>query len=109
MKSDLLLAVTQLAAERNLPQPIVVKAVEAALASAYKRDPAAQGQDVIVELDPGDGEAVVRTVRHVVEEVEDPLMELTADDAQELQEGAMVGDIIETGQLEYDPGRIAAE
>ena len=29
MKSDLLLAVTQLAAERNLPQPIVVKAVEA--------------------------------------------------------------------------------
>jgi len=87
----------------------VVKAVEAALASAYKRDPAAQGQDVIVELDPGDGEAVVRTVRHVVEEVEDPLMELTADDAQELQEGAMVGDIIETGQLEYDPGRIAAQ
>jgi N utilization substance protein A len=83
--------------------------VEAALASAYKRDPAAQGQDVIVELDPGDGEAVVRTVRHVVEEVEDPLMELTADEAQELQEGAMVGDIIETGQLEYDPGRIAAQ
>jgi N utilization substance protein A len=109
LKSDLLLAVTQLAAERNLPQPIVVKAVEAALASAYKRDPAAQGQDVIVELDPGDGEAVVRTVRHVVEEVEDPLMELTTDDAQELQEGAMVGDIIETGQLEYDPGRIAAQ
>jgi N utilization substance protein A len=109
LKSDLLLAVTQLAAERNLPQPIVVKAVEAALASAYKRDPAAQGQDVIVELDPGDGEAVVRTVRHVVEEVEDPLMELTADDAQELEEGAMVGDIIETGQLEYDPGRIAAQ
>ncbi len=109
MKSDLLLAVTQLAAERNLPQLIVVKAVEAALASAYKRDPAAQGQDVIVELDANDGEAVVRTVRHVVEEVEDPLMELTADDAQELQEGAMVGDIIETGQLEYDPGRIAAQ
>jgi N utilization substance protein A len=109
LKSDLLLAVTQLAAERNLPQPIVVKAVEAALASAYKRDPAAQGQDVIVELDANDGEAVVRTVRHVVEEVEDPLMELTADDAQELQEGAIVGDIIETGQLEYDPGRIAAQ
>ena len=109
LKSDLLLAVTQLAAERNLPQPIVVKAVEAALASAYKRDPAAQGQDVIVEMDPVDGDVIVRTVRHVVEEVEDALMELTADDAQELQEGAVVGDIIETGQLEYNPGRIAAQ
>ncbi len=109
MKSDLLLAVTQLAAERNLPQPIVVKAVEAALASAYKRDPAAQGQDVIVEMDPVDGEVTVRTVRHVVEEVEDPLMELTEEQAQELQAGAVVGDIIETGQLEYNPGRIAAQ
>ena len=109
MKSDLLIAVTQLAAERNLPQPIVVKAIEAALAAAYKRDPAAEGQDVIVEMDPNDGEVTVRTVRHVVEEVEDALMELTADDAQDLQEGAVVGDIIETGQLEYNPGRIAAQ
>lgn len=109
MKSDLRIAVTQLAAERNLPQPVVVKAVEAALAAAYKRDPAAQGQDVIVEMDPSDGDVTVRTVRHVVEEVEDPLMELTADDAQELQKGAVVGDIIETGQLEYNPGRIAAQ
>lgn len=109
LKSDLLIAVTQLAAERNLPQPIVVKAIEAALAAAYKRDPAAQGQDVIVEMDPNDGDVTVRTVRHVVEEVEDALMELTSDDAQELQEGAVVGDIIETGQLEYNPGRIAAQ
>ena len=109
LKSDLLIAVTQLAAERNLPQPIVVKAVEAALAAAYKRDAAALGQDVIVEMDPSDGDVVVRTVRHVVEEVEDPLMQLTAEDAQELQEGAIVGDIIETGKLEYEPGRIAAQ
>jgi N utilization substance protein A len=109
LKSDLLIAVTQLAAERNLPQSIVVKAIEAALAAAYKRDPAAEGQDVIVEMDPNDGEVIVRTVRHVVEEVEDALMELTADDAQDLQEGAVVGDIIETGQLEYNPGRIAAQ
>jgi len=36
-------------------------------------------------------------------------MELTVDDAQELQAGAVVGDIIETGQLEYNPGRIAAQ
>jgi len=109
LKSDLLLAVTQLAAERNLPQPVVVRAVEAALASAYKRDPAAKGQDVIVEMDPVSGDVVVRTVIHVVDEVEDPLMHFTEEQAQELREGAVVGDIIETGQLEYNPGRIAAQ
>jgi N utilization substance protein A len=36
-------------------------------------------------------------------------MELTAEQAQDLQEGAVVGDMIETGQLEYNPGRIAAQ
>ena len=41
MKSEFLIAVTQLAAERNLPQDMVVTAVEAALASAYRRDNAA--------------------------------------------------------------------
>ena len=66
-KSDLLLAVTQLAAERNLPHRVVVSAIEAALASAYKRDPAAEGQDVIVDINPEDGEVTVNTVRHVVE------------------------------------------
>ena len=34
LKSDLLLAVNQLAAERNLPKPVVLRAVEFALAAA---------------------------------------------------------------------------
>ena len=37
MKSDFLIAVTQLAAERSLPQDMVIEAVEAALVSAYKK------------------------------------------------------------------------
>ena len=54
MKSDFLIAVTQLAAERNLPQDMVISAVEAALASAYRRENASGGQSNIrVHLDPG--------------------------------------------------------
>lgn len=110
-KSDLLLAVTQLAAERSLPHSVVVSAIEAALASAYKRDPAAGGQDVIVEIDPEDGEVTVNTVRHVVaaEDIEDDFAQISVEDAQELQKGAQVGDYIVTGELEYNPGRIAAQ
>ncbi len=110
-KSDLLLAVTQLAAERNLPHTVVVSAIEAALASAYKRDPAAEGQDVIVAIDPQDGDVTVNTVRHVVEEeeIEDEFAQVSVAAAQELQEGAQVGDYIVTGELEYNPGRIAAQ
>ena len=34
MKTDFLIAITQLAAEKNLPKEVVLEAVEAALASA---------------------------------------------------------------------------
>jgi N utilization substance protein A len=113
VKTELLLAVKQLAAERNLPDTVVVSAIEAALASAYKRDPAAKGQDVIVKIDPMDGEVTIKTIRHVVEEadLEDELAQVTVADAQKLQGGAgtQAGDYIITGQLPYNPGRIAAQ
>lgn len=109
MKSDLLLAVNQLAAERNLPKPVVLRAVETALAAAYKRDPLSNGNDVIVTMDPISGETIVKTVQHVVEEVEDEGMHLTLDQAKEINPDYKIGDIIETGQLEFNPGRIASQ
>ncbi len=109
MKSDLLLAVTQLAAERKLPHSVVVSAIEAALASAYKRDPAAGGQDVVVQVDPSDGDVTVKTVIHVVDEVEEPGAQVTVSDAQKIQVGAQLGDVLETGFIHHNPGRIAAQ
>jgi len=38
MKSDFLIAITQIAAEKNLPKEVVLQAVETALISAYKKD-----------------------------------------------------------------------
>ena len=109
MKSDLLLAVTQLAAERKLPHSVVVSAIEAALASAYKRDPAAGGQDVVVQVDPSDGDVTVMTVLHVVDQVEEPGAEVTVADAQKIRLGAQLGDVLETGFIDHNPGRIAAQ
>ena len=109
MKNELLLAVTHLAAERNLPQKVVVSAIEAALASAYKRDPAAGGQDVVVKLNPDNGDVTVTTVRHVVEAVEDPGSQWTLDEARRTRPDATVGDMIVTGSIPHKPGRIAAQ
>jgi len=38
MKSEFLLAITQLSAEKNLPKEVVISAVESALVSAYRKD-----------------------------------------------------------------------
>ena len=71
MKSDMLLAVMQLSAERNLPQESVVSAFEDAIAAAYRRDPAVEDQDVMVKLDPESGDVVINTFVHVVDEVDE--------------------------------------
>ena len=71
MKSDFLVALTQLAAERNLPREAVLSAIEAGLVSAYRKDMMATGQNVSVKLDPGSGEISVYLVKTVVEKVED--------------------------------------
>ncbi|MCH8101620.1 MAG: transcription termination/antitermination protein NusA [Chloroflexi bacterium] len=109
MKSDLLLAVTQLAAERNLPASVVVSAVQDALTMAYKRDPISGGEDVLVSLDAETGDVTIHTVRNVVEEVEDPEAEWTLEEAQKVDANAQIGDQIKTGVIEENPGRIAAQ
>ena len=112
MKSDFLIAVTQLAAERNLPQDMVVSAVEAALASAYRRDGASGSQtNIRVHLDPNSGEVEVYQVRTVVEEVTNDLAEITLGDAKRLtkNQALKIGDTLEEQLSAHAAGRIAAQ
>ena len=92
MKSDFLVALTQLAAERNLPREIVLSAIEAALASAYRKDSIAAGQDISVKLDPGSGEVTVTILKTIVEEVEDDVIEINLADARAIKPDAVIGE-----------------
>ena len=109
MKNEMLLAVTLLAAERNLSHSVVVSAIKSALENAYKRDELAKGQDVKVDLNPTTGETVVRTVRRVVEVIENIDEEIALSEAQKQFKEVKVGDEITTGFIEHNPGRIAAQ
>ena len=109
MKSDFIIALTQLAAERNLPREVVLEAIEAALASAYKRDSIAAGQNISVTLDPGDGGVSVYIVKTVAEVVEDPDLEISLSDAKKIKPDAEFGDEVPTENLEHTGGRIAAQ
>lgn len=109
MKSDFLVALTQLAAERSLPREIVLTAIEAALASAYRKDSVAAGQDISVKLDPGSGEVTVTILKTVVEEVEDDITEITLDDARIIDPTVDIGGSVATSSMPHSPGRIAAQ
>ena len=109
MKSDFIIALTQLAAERNLPREIVLSAIEAALVSAYKKDSNAAGQEISVTLDPASGDVSVYVVKTVVEDVEDSQLEISLADAQKIRPEAAVGEMVPTDSLPHSAGRIAAQ
>ena len=109
MKSDFLIALTQLAAERNLPRDIVMSAIEAALVSAFRKDSVSTGQEISVKLDPGTGEVSVYLLKKVVDEVENDLLEINLTDAKKYKEDVQVGDNVPYKELPASAGRIAAQ
>jgi len=109
MKSDFLVALKQLAAERNLPQESVLSAIEAALASAYKRDNESEGQNIAVRLDPGSGGVRAFVLLDVVEEVEDSRVQMTVEQARKIKKDAAIGDVVEIESETQLSGRIAAQ
>ena len=110
MKSDFLIALTQLAAERHLPREQVLSAIEVALASAFKKDNPASGQNISVKLNPNTGDVNVYALKMVVDSVEDPEKEITVIDAQRIKTGASLGDEVAAEEpLPHNASRIAAQ
>ena len=109
MKSDFLLAITQLSAEKNLPKEIVLNAVEAALVSAYKKDSFAPNQNISVKIDPTTGQVKVWAEKTVVEQPADIRREVSLDEARRVKSDVQIGDPIEVEATPRNAGRIAAQ
>ncbi len=109
MKSDFLIALTQLAAERNLPRETVLSAIEAALVSAFRKDSITEGQNLSVKLDPGTGEISVSILKTVVESVTDPPTQISLSAGRQLRANAEIGETVATASMPHIAGRIAAQ
>ncbi len=110
MKSDFMVALKQLAAERHLPMEQVLGAIEVALASAFKKDNPASGQNISVTLNPNSGEVSVYALKTVVEDVEDAEKEITLADAVKIRRDVVIGDEVAAAEpLPHNASRIAAQ
>jgi N utilization substance protein A len=108
MRSDFMLAINQLCAERKLSADVVLEAVEAALISAYKRNFGA-ATNIEVKIEPGSGEVRVYTAKGVVEKVQDPQDEVTLAEARQVKADAQLGESVLIESTPRDFGRIAAQ
>lgn len=108
MSSDLLEALTSIEKEKGISKDVILEALEAALISAYKRN-FHQAQNVRVNINEETGKIEVFARKEVVEEVTDPLLEISLADAQNINRQYEIGDIVEMEVTPRNFGRIAAQ
>jgi transcription termination/antitermination protein NusA len=109
MKSDFLLAITQLSAEKNLPKEVVLGAVESALVSAYRKEHFLPNQNLEVKISPTTGKVEVWAEKTVVEQVTDDRKDITPAQARKINPEAKLGDLLMVESTPANAGRIAAQ
>ncbi|HHW38919.1 MAG TPA: transcription termination/antitermination protein NusA [Bacillales bacterium] len=108
MSSELLDALTLLEKEKGISKNILLEAIEAALISAYKRN-FNSAQNVRVDVNPETGTMRVFARKEVVEEVFDPRLEISQEEAKKLNPNYELEDVVEIEVTPKDFGRIAAQ
>jgi N utilization substance protein A len=109
MKTEFMVALTQLSAEKHLPKEVVLSAIETALVSAYRKDAFVSGQDITAKINPNTGEVKVYVRKTVVEKAADLLHEISLGEAQKKDKNVQLGDIVSIESTPPNAGRIAAQ
>jgi N utilization substance protein A len=110
MKSEFALAFNEISERFGLPREVVMEALTAAMASAYRRAVnASAAQQVEARIDPETGEVRVFAEKEIVESVENPDTETTLETAHEVDPQAELGGMVLTDSTPADFGRVAAQ
>ncbi|MBX4188820.1 transcription termination factor NusA [Candidatus Saccharibacteria bacterium] len=102
-------AIKLIAEEKNLPEDQVQDIVQQALAAAWRRDYGDREQEVRVTMNLNTGEVTAFVTKEIVDEVENPHMQISLGDAQVMRKNAKVGETVEIVQKVEDFGRVAAQ
>ena len=96
-------AIKQLIQERGISEDLVRKTIEESLLAAYKNKFGSMDNAVVRFSDDG-SEVTVFSRKKIVEELEDPVREISLEDAIEYNEESEIGDelLIEVSPREFD-------
>jgi N utilization substance protein A len=108
MSSELLDALNVLEREKGISREVLIDAMEAALVSAYRRN-FNQAQNVRIDLNLDKGSMRVFARKEVVDQVFDPRLEISIEDAKQINPNYQVEDVVELEVTPKNFGRIAAQ
>ena len=97
-----------LSKEKGIDPKIVLDAVKDAMLVAARKHFHTE-EELVADLDPSTGGIQIYGVKHVVEEVTDPITQISLADAQALQPDAEIGSEIRTAKPTDVLGRISAQ
>lgn len=109
MKSELIMAINQICAEKDLPRDVILEAIEEALVHAYRRDHTGNQLPIRIRIEPDTGELRVFCEKRVVDTVTDPNTEIGLAEAQRVDPNAQVNGVVLLERETTDFGRIAAQ
>ncbi len=109
MKSEFLLAITQLSAEKRLPREVILSAIESALASAYRKDNFAPNQNIEVKINPDTGAVEVWAEKIAVEKPTDDRREISLKDARRINPEVQLDEPVMVESTPANASRIAAQ
>ena len=110
MKTEFALAFKQVLNDKNLPEEIIIEAIQDAMVSAYRRSVnASSAQKVEAEIDLESGDVVVFVEKEVVEDIQDDRTEVLIEEARKVNPDTELGDLEMVESTPEDFGRVAAQ
>ena len=105
---ELILALEELEKEKGIKKDYLLESIETALVTAYKRNFDAS-ENVKVEMNEDTGATHVYSVKEVVENIENPITQISLDEAKKINKTLKVGDEVNIEIVPKNFGRIAAQ
>ena len=105
---ELILAREDLEKEKGIKKEYLLESIESALVTAYKRNFDAL-ENVKVVMDKQTGATYVYSIKEVVERANDPVQEISLDEAKKINKSIQIGDNVEIEIVPKNFGRIAAQ
>lgn len=110
MKSEFTLAFNEITERFGLSRDTVMEALEAAMVSAYRRSVnASSAQAITAKIDPETGAVAIYAEKEIVDEVENPLTEVSFEVARKVDGEVQLGDMLLVESTPRDFGRVAAQ
>ncbi len=105
---ELIMAMDELEKERGINKEYLLESLETALVTAYKKN-FDSAENVKVTIDDKTGDIKVLSLKKVVENVDNDMLEISLEEARKEDKNVNLGDTIELEIIPRDFGRIAAQ